>query len=88
MQLWQRLRNLNFDRNGFFLGLAIEQRQGRFHAGQNVKGLFLNIPASRLDARQVENVVDEIEEIAARMMNVAGVVLVGRKPRWGQTFRA
>lgn len=40
----------------------------------------MQLVAAGLDARQIENLVDEIEQVPAALVNVAGVLLVGLVP--------
>src|SRR5439155_1545048 len=61
----------------FLVGLPSKGSMASLVRRRRPQRCVLTVAAARLDARQIENVVDECEEIVARMVNVVGIVAVG-----------
>ena len=75
-QFRQAFGNFERNRNGFFNGLGFQQVMGIFKTLSYPNWLVLDVAATGFKSREVQNVVDESQKIAAGGMDIASIFLV------------
>ncbi len=74
---WQRLVDQRLDGLSLGAGAQVHHVRAVFDDVAERQRFLVEFVATRLDARQVENFVDEVQEVLAGCMNIGRVFLVG-----------
>ena len=63
-----------------FVARSLQQMVAILDHARERHRLLVELVAAGLDARQIENFVDQAEQVHAGIVDVVGIVLVGRRP--------
>ena len=81
-ELRQVVGHMHLDLDLFFSRLQQQQVVHFLDGHQNAQRLVVDFAPPGFDARQIENVVDEGQQIVPGMVDVVGVILVDRNGHW------